>query len=277
MLHVPVGTNTFGLTQASWGTTRPAAANGTVVTPVVGSKGSWAQLISSVTADAYGVLVNINSNSASAANRNSVVDIGIDESGGTSYAVAIPDLLGGAVGAYTVVGVWYYFPLFVPAGSRIAARAQSTVTNAFRVGCQLFERPSNPAQIRKGGFVEAIGVSGVSGTSVTGGTTTEGAWTSLGTTTERLWWWQLGLQIDVADTNWNVAALHVDLAVGNGSSYDVIIADALITATTAEALTNPPLSAGVEWSVPAGSTMYARIQSSGALDPYQVSAYGLGG
>jgi len=277
MLHVPVGTNTFGLTQASWGTTRPAAANGTVVTPVVGSKGSWAQLIASVTSDAYGILISINSNAASAANRNAAVDIGIDESGGTSYEVAIPDLLGGAVSAYTTVGGWYFFPYFIPAGSRVAARAQSTVTTAFRVGCQLFERPSNPAQIRKGALVEAIGVSGVTGTSVTGGTTSEGAWTSLGTTTNRLWWWQFGCQIAVADTNWNAAALHVDVAVGDGTNFDVIIADALITATTAEALSNPPLSAGVEWSVPPGSTMYARIQSSGTLDPFQITAYGLGG
>jgi hypothetical protein len=277
MLHVPVGTNTFGLTQASWGTTRPAAANGTSVTPVVGSKGSWASMVTATTADAYGILININSNSASAASRQTVVDIGIDEAGGTSYVVAIADLLAGGAPAYTVGAQWYFFPLYIPAGAHIAARAQSSVTTAFRVGCQLLERPSNPAQIRKGSFVETLGVSGVAGTTIVPGTTNKGSWTLIGTTVERLWWWQAAIQIPTTDTAWNAQSLHVDLAVGDGVTYDTIISDLAITMSTAEILANPPLTAGVEWSVPPGSSIYMRAQSSGTLDVYQAAAYGLGG
>lgn len=277
MLHVPVGTNTFGLTQASWGTTRPATANGTSLAPAVGSKSAWVSMVTAVTADAYGILININSNAGSNASRNTVIDIGVDESGGTSYTVKVADLLAGGAATYVVSGLWYFFPLFIPAGSRIGIRAQGTVTTALRVGCQLLERPSNPAQIRKGSFVETLGITAPAGTSLTAGTTSEGAWTLVGTTTERLWWWQVGLQIDTADTSWNAVAIHVDVAVGDGSTYDVIISDLAVTTGTAETMANPPLTAGVEWSVPPGSSIYVRAQTSGTADPFQAAVYGLGG
>lgn len=279
MLHVPVGANSFGLTLPSWGTTRPAAANGTSVTPAVGSKGSWAQLGSDLVDDTYGLLININSNSASAASRNTVVDIGVDEAGGTSYTVRIPDLLAGGAPTYSTggSGQWYYFPLFIPAGSSVAARSQGSVTTAHRVGCVHLQRPMNQSSVRVGSYVEALGITAPAGTSVTPGTTSEGTWTSIGTTTNRCWWWQAAIQVPTADTSWNAAAIHVDVAVGNGTDFDVIIQDMAVVTSTAEAIVNPPLTAGVEWDVPAGSTIYMRAQHSGTLDTYTGAVYGLGG
>lgn len=277
MLHVPAGTNTFGAAQASWGTARPASAQGTAVTPVVGAKGSWASLITATNADSYGLLVYIGSNSASNAARNTAVDIGVDESGGTTYEVKVADLLGGGAAAYTLGGLWYYFPVFVPAGSRIAARAQSTVTTATRVAVVAQQKPFSPSQIRKGSLVETIGVTGVAGTTIVPGTTSEGAWTLVGTTTARLWWWQVAMQVATADTAWAANAIHVDLAVGDGTNFDTIINDLAVLTSTAEAMNNPPLTAGVEWSVPPGSSIYVRAQNSGTLDQYQCAVYGVGG
>lgn len=274
MLHVPVGSNQFGLTQPST-TARPATAQGTSVTPAVGSKGNWAQLIASTTADLYGVLVCINSNSGSNSSRNTVVDIGIGPSG--SEVVLVPDLIGGNAGTYVLGAMWYYFPIFVPAGSRVAARAQGTVTTAIRVYMQGVGRPSNPAQIRKASFVDAIGVSGPNGVSVTGGSTNEGAWTLIGTTTDRVWWWQFGIQVASSDTSHIAGVQHVDIAVGNGTLFDVIIQDAQFITSTAEASSNPPLSAGVEYPVDAGVDVYARVWSSGTPDPYQIAVYAAGG
>lgn len=279
MLHVPVGANSFGLALPSWGTTRPAAANGTAVTPGSGTKGSWVQLGSDLVDDCYGILININSNTASAASRNTVVDIGVDLSGGTSYTVLIADLLCGGAVTYTTGGggVWYYFPLLIPSGAAIAARAAGSVTTAIRVGAVFSQQPYNPSMIRKATFTETLGITGQAGVSVTPGTTSEGSWTSIGTTTSRLWWWQMSMQVPTTDTSWNAAAIHADLAVGDGTNFDIIIKDLALVTSTAEGFSNPPLTAGVEWDVPAGSTIYVRAQSSGTLDTYTAAVYGAGG
>ncbi len=279
MLHVPVGANTFGVTLPSWGTTRPGNSMATSVTPGSGTKGSWVQLGSDLTEDCHGILVNISSNSASAASRNTVVDIGTDESGGTSYSVVIPDLLAGGAVTYTTggSGLWFFFPLFIPAGAAVAARAAGSVTTAIRVGVTIMQRPYNPSMIRKGSFVEALGITGQAGVSITPGTTSEGAWASIGTTAHRCWWWQAAIQVPTTDTAWNANTFHVDVAVGNGSEYDIIIQDLVLTTTTAEAMVNLSRTAGAERDVPAGSTIYVRAQASGTLNTYTAAVYGLGG
>lgn len=281
MLHVPTGANSFGDTPASWGTMWPAAANGTAVTPAVGSYGSWAQIFAATSADTYGILININSNSGSASSRGTVIDIGWDEAGGTSYTARVTGLLCGGAAAYNLggSGCWYYFPLFIPSGSRIAARGNSTVATAFRVGAVLMQKPANPAMVRKGSFTETLGISGNIGTVIVPGTTSEGAWTLVGTTSLRCWWWQVGVQVSTADTAWTAGVMHVDVGVGDGTvaGTDVIIRDTPITTSTAEALTNIPITAGVEWDCPAGSNIYVRAQFSGTLDTYTCAAYGLGG
>lgn len=274
MLLVPVGTNTFGGFEPST-TARPAAAQGTSVTPAVGSKGSYAQLIASTAADSYGVLVCINSNTSSNSSRNTVVDIALGAA--ASEIVLIPDLICGNAAAYTLGGTWYYFPVFVPAGSRVSARAQGSVTNAIRVYAQLFQAPVNPSGIRKASFVEAIGVTPPSGTAITAGSTSEGAWTLIGTTTNRLWWFGFGLQVNTTDTAHVSAVAHVDIAVGDGTTFVPIIQEAQFLTSTAEACNNPPLSVGVEYPVAAGSSIYARMQSSGNPDPYNLAVYGAGG
>jgi hypothetical protein len=228
--------------------------------------------------DTYAIMININSANTSGTARNYIVDIGVDLAGGTSYTAVIDDLLAGGASSYTVsAGVWYYFPLFIPAGAAVAARARGTNATAIRVGAIFMQRPSNPSQFRKGSFVETVGANGIVGTAVTSGTTNKGSWTSLGTTTKRCWFWQLGVQVNASDTAWGAVGVHGDLAVGDGTSYDVIILDQPFLTTTGETSTNPPITVGCEWDVPAGSTLYARLQCSGTADTYGVTAYGCGG
>jgi hypothetical protein len=282
MLHIPVGASSFGQTTPSWGTDRPSATIGTQVTPTTGTGafGSWAALGSALTADSYGMYININSNNASTASRNTVVNIGVDENGGSSYAVKITQLIAGGASSYTVGGgVWYYFPIFIPAGSTVAAQARGSVTTSIRVAALMFQKPNNPSMIRRASFSETLGIASDqnTGTSVTPGTTSEGSWVSIGTTTNRLWWWQYGMQITTGDTSWQGVGLHMDVAVGDGSTKDIIIQDALIITNSNEYLNNGPISSGVEYDVPAGSTIYVRMQNSGSNDAYLVAIYGAGG
>jgi hypothetical protein len=276
MLHVPVGSNTFSTVQLST-TTRPADAMGVIITPGTTVKGAWAQIYASTNYDSYGILICINSNFASAGSRNTITDIGIDEAGGTSYIVKIPDLVCGNSGGFTQIGTWYYFPIFIPKGSRIAARGQGTVTTAYRIYTQLLQAPLNTSQIRKGSFVEVYGASGVSGTTLDPGTTSKSDWVLLGTTSRRVWWWQLGIQVVNTDTVHQIAAYQFDLAVGNDNIKDIIIPDLQYTTTTTENAANPPLSAGVEFPVPSGTNVYVRGWGSTTVDSMRIKAYGLGG
>jgi hypothetical protein len=276
MLHVPIGSNSFSSVQSST-TTRPSITMGVQVTPATASKGAWSTLYVSTTYDSYGILICINSNTASATSRNTITDIGVDETGGASYQVQIPDLISGNAGGYHQIGMWYYFPLFIPSGSRIAARGQGTVTTAYRVYTQLLQAPLNSSQIRKGSYVDVIGAAGVSGTTLLPGTTAKSSWALLGTTSRRIWWWQLGVQVTSADATHQNAAYQFDLAVGNGDVFDIIIPDLQYTTTTAEVAANPPISAGVEYPVPAGTNIYVRGWGSTTVDSMRIKAYGLGG
>lgn len=278
-LLVPTGAQAFGALQSNF-TGRPTSAPGTVVTPVIGSKGAYASAIASVTNDTFGIIININSNSASATIRNTVLDIGIDTAGGTEYTVRLPDILcGGAVG-YTVApgGIWYYFPIFIPAGARVGLRAQSNATNTFRVYLQLLQRPVNQAMVRAGSVVEAIGLSALpAGTAIVPGTTAEGAWTLMGSTTHRLWWWQLGVQLGLGDTTVVNAILHFDVAVGDGTNFQIVAENIPVSTNTAEAVGIQALTVGQEFDIPAGSSIYVRAQNSTTNDLYNCAVYGLGG
>ena len=86
------------------------------------------------------------------------------------------------------------------------------------------------------------------------------------------------MQNALADTSWGTAAIHLDVAVGDGSNKDKIIDDLIVTTTTVEQIGNAALTAGVEMDVPGGSTMYARAwTSSSSSDSPEVAVYGCGG
>lgn len=276
MLFVPMGANSFGAIQSN-NSGRPTAPQGTAMTPAVGSKGSWVQVIASLSEAAYGLLICINNNNVSAGSRNSVVDIGIGAA--ASEIVLIPDLIAGNAVNYNVNGggLWYYFPVLLPAGTRIAARAQGTVATAFSVFVQAMQRPANPSMLKVAGFVEAIGASGDSGVTVTPGTTGEGAWTLLGATVRECWYWQIGAQVQSTDTTHNANAIHMDLAEGDGTDFNILMDSVLMNTNTTEGGVILPFALNCEKRVPAGRNIYARAQASGAVDALEIVAYGAGG
>lgn len=278
MLFTPVGVNTFSANQFSWGTTRPSNTNGTSLTPSTTNAYGAVGALGTLSFDTYGLLININSNTGTTAARRSAVKIiadGVD---------IITDLLAGDASQYYYTGASYYFPLFLPAGTVLQAAARGSVGTAFFVGASYYQKPLNPSVIRRGSYVETLGVSvgtgTVNGTSITPGTANEGTWTLIGQTTQRLWWWQMGMQIN--DTTKSNSSIFMDLGVGDtnvlGDPKDIIAENLLVGVTSAEAITNPPLTAGVEFVVPAGKYIWARAQNSAANDAaYDVGVYGCGG
>jgi hypothetical protein len=293
MLFTPLGVNTFGANQFSWGTARPVAGTtpgggtGTIIAPVTtNAYSNYSQVGSALSFDTYGILINVNSNTGTNSHRASAIKIGIDLAGGTTFTDTITGLIVSDAAQYYIAGgVFFYFPLFIPAGATVGAAARgSNTANTFNVNATYLQKPLNPSVIRNGAYTETLGVTlgagTVTGTSITPGTTNEGAWTLIGQTTQRLWWWQLAVQ--VADASKSNSVLFVDLAVGDtnvlNDPKDIIIENFLLGSTTADALTTPPLTAGVEHNVPAGKYIWVRAQNSTANDSlYSAAVYGCGG
>lgn len=283
MLQIPF--SDFDWKLSSSPNTRPAAAFGTSVTPGNNTYGSWAEVISdtSVVNDVYGVLININSNNVSAAARDAIVNIGTDPAGGTSYATIIPNLLcsiaSPLLGAANVCGgVWYYFPLFIPAGAAIAA--QASVNNAtvgtLRVWMTLFGLPRRPHATKVGHYVTSVGINTgtSSGTAITPGTTSEGSWTSLGTPTLPHWWWQWGWGVN--DLSTSNLGLFLDLSYGDATNKIIIVEDSLVVTDSAERMLKPLDGAYAE--VDASIEIFGRAQNSTTNDSsYSMATYGLGG
>lgn len=280
MFYTPYGSD-FRWNKLSH-TARPAANIGASVVPATGgTKGSWVTVMSgaSVTEDVWGILIQFNSNSTSSTDRTTICDIGIDEAGGTSFTVKIPDLICTGAPTLTVgTGVYYYFPLFIKAGSTIGARAAGVSTVAFRCNVQVFGRPVHPETTRVGSFVRAYGIDSANsrGTVITSGTTSEGAWTSLGTTADSVWWWQVGFGI--ADATLGGRVYAADVSVGDSSNKRIVIENQFFTAASTETINAPCLMAGCEVRVASGVDVYGRLQCSGTVDtnPY-MAVYALGG
>lgn len=279
MLIVPTGAQAFSLIQSN-ASSRPLNNIGMVVTPSTTEKGAWVQTFASVSNDSYGLLMNINSNSTAGTTRSTLLDVGVDPAGGTDYQVLIPNLIcGGAYTYYTGMGgFWYFFPIFIPAGASVAVRAHSTATNGFRIFMQLLQEPLNPAMVKTGSFIETLGITtSPNGTDIVPGTTSEGDWVLVGTTTRRLWWWQAGLQFAPDDPSTSNNAYHLDVAVGDGTNFTVILQDHLFTANTAEAFGSVLRTNFCQFDVPAGSNIYARVQTITLANAYTCAVYGMGG
>lgn len=261
---------------------RPATNHGTSITPGNNTYGSYTEIVSAanITKNCYRVVININSIASSTNATDSLCTIGIDTAGGTSWVDLISHLLCAGAQTYVVAGGsggghWYDFPLFIPAGSSIAAKG--SINNA-TVGTQyiamwLWGAPTDPSALKVGQKVETIGATPASstGTSFTEGTTSDGAWTSLGTTTKPCFHWNLGFGVNNGAT---AAVSHsLGLSYGNGTSQKIIIRDKPSNTGSTETVGTQPF---VNYcSVPVGATMYGRGQSSGtAQSGLSLAAYG---
>jgi hypothetical protein len=261
--------------------TRPANAWGTSVVPGNNTYGSYANLgVISASDPAYGILININSNGNSTLLRDLIVTIGIDPAGGTSFTDYIPHLLGSCAQVYEGIGVEYYFPLRVPAGASVGAKASvNNVTVATcRVAATLYCQPSRPDLVRAGSFVRTFGdvAASSTGTAVTPGTTSEGAWTQLGSAlAESLWYWECGFGINNGTMTSN--GYHLDVGLGDASNKRVAVYNTRIFTTGAETLSKVGYGAYARGAV--GDLVYGRMQvGPNAADAgISMIAYGVGG
>lgn len=272
-------------TYDNWGA-NPSATPGTAVTPGASNvEGSWTQVASSanIAEDVYGFYIQVAAGATSTAIKSHLLDIGVDPAGGTSYSAIISNLVCGASPSLTQAGAReFFFPMFIKAGSSVAARIQGSnaTPGTVRVIIRFYGQLTVPEMNRVGMFSETIGtITNSSGVSFTPGNAADGTWVSLGTTVNPLWWWQLGYQIDNATIT--AEYTYIELAHGDGTNKHTIF-KVMHGGTTAEtcglAMQTSMLSIAAFAPVSAGATIYVRGRCQNAPDTgYNAVAVGVGG
>jgi hypothetical protein len=160
-----------------------AVAPGTAVSTGGGAstKGTPAQLIASTLFDAYKVKIWAWGYGASGVSSACALDILI---GSATEEVIIPNLLAGfcgSMGGGAGKGKHWEFPLYIPAGSRLAVQAAGErVSTSLQVGIELYGGDGYPPW-RVGGKVTTYGMGTVpDGTPIAPGVSgAEGAWTQV--------------------------------------------------------------------------------------------------
>ena len=260
--------------------TAPSTTPGVSVVPGSGSKGSYIELASAaeLTQDCYGIMLWVHAGNTSATIRDLLIDIGTDPGGGSSYSQVhgISDIYAPQSSNAVFGGRWFWFPFFIKAGVSVGVRGKANNTSTFRIKAWFFGQPSRPDMIRAAQYAETIGVSGNGGTPFTcGNSGAEGSWTSIGTTTRSLWWWQLAFGNNVGTTT--AQMYYADLAYGDGSTFHIIIENMpMFNPSTSEYAGNP-LWPFCYCEVPAGATLYVRGSASGTAETTEAVAVGLGG
>lgn len=280
------GLSSYGFTFDNWGA-NPSTSPGTSVTPgASNAEGAYTQIASSanISRDCYWISLRISGGGTSASVKDHLLDIGVDPAGGTSYSAVISNIVcGESPGAGNVGGPHsFLFPMFIKAGSSVAARVQGSNATAgtVRVIAKFHGDPSNPENVPVGQYSETIGtITSSGGVSFTPGNAADGAWASLGTTTQDLWWWQLAAQASNATiTGLNT---YIDLAYGDATNKVVIQRQQHVGSTTE--LSADLLKSNLLWidcykAVPAGSTLYVRGRCQSAPDTgWNAVAIGIGG
>lgn len=222
MLHLPPY-NKFHGRITNLGSAPSGTAYGTSITPGQNTFPAYVEILGNTAFDTYFLEIIASANAVSAVNRNTLLTIGIDHSGGTTYTdVEINHLI---VTAAAPIGIGcrrYWFPLFIPAGSALAAKASvdNATVGTLRVAVNLWGKPSRPEMVRAGAYIDTFGaVTATSeGTVVTPGNAVEGTWTSLASNIAKdYWWWQGGC--GTSDTTLTSGSVYwLDVGVGTSST-----------------------------------------------------------
>jgi hypothetical protein len=208
-------------------------APGTTVTASgsINTKGAWAQIIASTDHPVCGVTLNIVNDSTSGDVVKNLYDLGIGGSG--SEATIISNILSSS-GTTTVGFASHFIPIFIPKGSRIAMRKQSSV--ASKTGSvilflhQGFTSP--PWHMFSGGDGIGIDLSTSGGTLHTPGSTgTESSWQNIGSPLARTYAAIIPTVSMGTDTDMQNAIGHLEIGVGGTT-----LAETIFVSTNSEAI-----------------------------------------
>lgn len=241
------------------------ATPGTSVTTgaAAATKGTPAELIASTAFDAYWVTILASNYGAAGVACQGAMDLLI---GAATESILIPDLLFGHAGSYGAAAkgpkIWE-FPLYIPAGSRLAVQAAGARTStALRV--QIFLRGGNGYPSDKVGTrVTTYGMGTVPrGTAITPGASgATGAWTQItASTSEDHFAFVPSFQ---AATDVSISNAMYTFEIGTGSATEELISwPYVFCGDTTESMSGPVNSYPTFIDVPSGTRLAARVSNS---------------
>lgn len=264
----------------------PSTSPGTAVTPGASNvEGAWTQIATAanIAQDIYGLHMRVSDGFTSAQIKDHLLDIGVDQAGGTAYTAAVSNIVcGSSSGTSTGGGPEFSMPLFIKAGSTVAVRIQGSNATAgtVRVAVRFYGQPSHPENVAVSQYSETIGtITNSQGVAFTPGNVADGTYVSLGTTTRALWWWQIGSQVSNSVAGAETA--YIEIAHGDVTNKHVIMRRMHMSNTTEDSgsLVEENL---IPWAcyypVPAGAEIWIRGRCSDAPNTgYNGVAIGFGG
>lgn len=246
------------------------SGSGVAVTTDSGSastKGAVAQLIASTSFDAYMMAIEVWGYSLAVTQSEACLDILIGAS--TAEDPIIENLLAGqATSSGVTSGKYWLFPVYIPAGSRLSARAAGDRLNtAMRVNVMLWGGDGSPP-FRVGSKVTTYGIGTVpNGTAITPGTSgAEGGWTEIVASTSMDHFALVPSFQSRADTTMGNLTYTVEMGRGASTAEDPVGADYVFRTTNGEEMMGAynPFPTFVD--IPSGSRLVMRVSNSGAND-----------
>lgn len=263
--------------ESNYGST-PTESLGTSVTTggSVSTKGSAAELIASTAFDAWEIIITAANYGNSGSISSGCLDILI---GSATEEVLIPDLLMGACSIFsgsaltgsTGPKIWK-FPLYIPAGSRLAARAAGYRTStALRVGVWLRGGSGSPPH-RVGRKVTTYGVTVPDGVTISSSGGTYGSWAEItsGTSEDHF---ALVPSYQAVDAGMTSDANLVQ--IGIGSATEEPIGEYLYMLGEAERMGGPVFYEPIIMDIPSGTRLAMRAAHSGTGDTVAGAIHGV--
>lgn len=244
------------------------------------TKGGATQLIASTNFDAFEIIIMASNYAASGVTSKACLDIMV---GAATEEVIIPDLLAGHAGMTTGAvnqgpKVWK-FPLYIPAGTRISAKAAGSRTATDMRVCVWIRGGNVSPPFRVGSKVVTYGIGTVpAGTPVTHGNASEGSWTQVTASTSEYHFACFPSLQGPTDTT--ITPLRTfELDIGIGAATEELLGGYeqayMYRVDTLEALCGPFYYEPVFADIPSGSRLTARLSADGGADAaaYEVALH----
>lgn len=240
-----------------------ASSDGILVTgaAATNTKGAWVEIIRSTSFDAGLMMFEIRCGTTGLAG-DCMYDIGVGPAG--SEQVLIPNVYLSRTTTSAVIGAWQ-FPVSLPAGTRIAARAQSsTASNPSALTLRVMASAFQSEEPRGAIYSFGANTATTAGTPIDAGAVanTKGAWAEVVRATPS----PIGAISLSVGNNKDVARVfapfQVDIGIGAAGAEQVVIPDLVFSAEPGDDLIFPSTTWPMPVAIPAGTRIAARCRSS---------------
>lgn len=249
-----------------------------IVASGVDTKGTWTSLIASTARDAYGIWTLATGMHVTATVTAGLLDIGVGPTDPT-VDVVIPDWNVAACptagSQASIMPKMQFWPVFIPAGTKIWARLASLVSADTCVVTVVLQEDSPwGGYVCDGVTAYGVTVSGSKGINLTSGVAAYGAQAQLvASTTSDHKLWAIGMGQAADTTTLANTEMYAQLLIGSGATGP--IGEWGFNTWTSEAIGGPWPPFPVYKPVPSGTRIDGRILAGANTDVFDLIAYGM--